>query len=119
MSRTLTATADYQRQVSQSGIATARGIALTDEDRMRGWVIERLMCDFAFSRGELVRKFGKAADTIVGEAHRLAGKLDDRLIEESGDLFVVSRERRPLVRAIAAKFDNFLSHGSAKHSAAV
>jgi len=115
----VTATADYQRRISESGIATARGIALTDEDRMRGWVIERLMCDFAFSRSELVRKFGKAANTIIGEAHSLASKLNDRVLEESGDVFVVSRERRPLVRTTAAKFDNFLSQGSSKYSAAV
>src|SRR5262249_25079838 len=40
------ATGDYQRMVSRTGMATLRGIALSNEDRMRGWVIERLMCDF-------------------------------------------------------------------------
>jgi oxygen-independent coproporphyrinogen-3 oxidase len=40
---------DYARRVQQEGLATVRGWALTADDRLRGFVIERLMCDFSFS----------------------------------------------------------------------
>jgi oxygen-independent coproporphyrinogen III oxidase len=114
-----TATGDYERLVGQTGVATARGIAFSDEDRMRGWVIERLMCDFAFSRREAAERFGEAAEIVIAEAYGLAESSQDRLIIERGDLFEVAPERRPLVRTIAAKFDGYLARGGARHSAAV
>jgi oxygen-independent coproporphyrinogen-3 oxidase len=113
------ATGDYQRLVGQSGMATARGIALSDEDRMRGWVIERLMCDFAFSRREAAERFGDAAEIVIAEAQDLTDRAESPLIIDAGDLFVVSPDRRPLVRTIAAKFDGYLARGGARHSAAV
>ena len=36
--------ADYTRRINSNQLATVRGIALTDDDRMRGNVIEDLMC---------------------------------------------------------------------------
>jgi oxygen-independent coproporphyrinogen III oxidase len=113
------ATGEYERLVGQSGVATGRGIALSGEDRMRGWVIERLMCDFAFSRREAVERFGDAAEIIIAEARDLTDCAEGLLIMDGGDMFVVSPERRPLVRTIAAKFDGYLAKGGARHSAAV
>jgi len=114
-----TATADYERAVLDSRLATSRGIALSDDDRMRGWVIERLMCEFAFSQRELTDRFGAAGGAVIAEAERIAGNDNEPLLEECGEFFVVSPERRPLVRSIAAKFDSYLPKGGARHSAAV
>lgn len=113
------ATGDYQRLVDQTSLATARGVVLSDEDRMRGWVIERLMCDFAFSGREATERFGDAAEIIIAEARDLTDRAGGPLIVDAGDLFVVRPERRPLVRTIAARFDGYLGGGGARHSAAV
>jgi oxygen-independent coproporphyrinogen-3 oxidase len=112
-------TSDYQRMVGETGMATARGIAFTEEDRVRGWVIERLMCDFAFSGREVTERFGPAADIVIAQARDLAGTKGEAMIEARADLFVVRPERRPLVRTVAAKFDGYLAKGGARHSAAV
>lgn len=40
------ATADYARAVLSGQLATARGVELTEEDRVRATVIEKLMCSF-------------------------------------------------------------------------
>jgi len=45
--------ADYERRVSDTGLATVRGILLSDDDKMRASVIERLMCEFEFSKSSL------------------------------------------------------------------
>lgn len=42
------AAADYARRIARNGLATARGSELTQDDRLRAHVIERLMCDFSF-----------------------------------------------------------------------
>ena len=113
------ATADYQRMDGENGVATARGIALTDDDRMRAWVIERLMCDFAFSANEAVARFGKAALPLLDEAAAYAASDTEGLLERHGDDFVVGKDARHLVRIVAAHFDSYLPRGTARHSAAV
>src|SRR5690606_15428124 len=49
----LVAMGDYVRAVDAGELPVARGCVLGEDDRMRGWVIERLMCDFAFAVPEL------------------------------------------------------------------
>ena len=115
----IAATGGYERAALDGRLATSRGIALSDEDRMRGWVIERLMCEFAFSRRELTDRFGAAGGAVIAEAERIADNDNEPLLEKCGELFVVSHESRPLVRSIAAKFDSYLPKGSARHSGAV
>ena len=82
-------------------------------------MIERLMCDFAFSRDEAIRRFGEAAHRIVAEARQLARGRNGLPIREEGDRFVVAPEARPLVRTVAARFDAYLDRGAARHSMAV
>ena len=113
----LTATGIYSHAADAGGLAIARGIELTDEDRMRGWIIERLMCDFGFSIGEAVGRFGDAARDLVAGA-RIALRQDE-MVDVRGDRFVVRDAGRPLVRLIAAQFDSYLASGKGRHSAAV
>mgnify|MGYP001260864538 CR=1 FL=1 len=114
-----TATGEYERLVGESGLAAARGFAFSDEDLARGWVIERLMCDFAFSPAELARLFPAHAPGILADARRLVANDRGAVFTEERDRFVVTPEGRPLVRTVAAGFDTFLRTGKARHSAAV
>lgn len=114
-----TATGQYQAMVADGGLATVRGIALTDEDRARAWIIERLMCDFGFSATEASDRFGEAAKQAIVEAGFRAASDPDRLLERHEDRFVVSEAGRPLVRLVAAQFDQYLAAGNARHSVAV
>jgi oxygen-independent coproporphyrinogen-3 oxidase len=66
------ATGDYTRRIADEGFATIRGVALSDDDRVRRWVIEKLMCDFRFSSHEALRRFGTPAGKVVMQAKRLA-----------------------------------------------
>jgi oxygen-independent coproporphyrinogen III oxidase len=113
------AAGQYERMVDAGGLATVRGIELSDDDRARAWIIERLMCDFAFSCSEAVERFGKAAEAAIVEAGHRAASGPDRLLERKGDSFVVSEAGRPLVRLVAAQFDQYLTSGNARHSVAV
>ena len=116
--QTVTATGDYRRQVVAATLPIARGIAFTDDDRMRGWVIERLMCDFRFSVREAGSRFGPAAHTVLAEATLVTQDAQPMLVRD-GDAFAVPRPHRPLVRVVAARFDRYFSTGAARHSAAV
>lgn len=108
----------YSKQVQEGGLATTRGIAFSDEDLARGWVIERLMCDFAFSAAEAEDRFGELGRQIVREAEALT-KEKDSLLVRNGDLFGIPSEAHVLVRVVAARFDTYLGKGNARHSVAV
>jgi hypothetical protein len=52
--------------------AFARGLALNDHDRVSGYIIERLMCDFAIRFDDLVQRFGVLALPLISEAYGIA-----------------------------------------------
>jgi oxygen-independent coproporphyrinogen-3 oxidase len=111
--------AEYARSVAAGGMATARGIALTEGDRMRGFVIERLMCDLTFPAHELRLRYGSACDELLREAEALMEADADRLIERDGEAFRVTDRGRPFVRTIAACFDAYLDTSDARHAPGV
>lgn len=114
----VTATPAYEHLAGAGKFATVRGIAFSGEDPARAWVIERLMCDFAFSSEEAVRRFGVTGRIVIEEAEAVAEE-DARMLVRQGELFVVPQQGRPLVRSVAARFDQYLAKGTARHSAAV
>jgi oxygen-independent coproporphyrinogen III oxidase len=113
------ATGDYQRRIENDGLAVVRGVALSPEDRMRAWVIERLMCAFEFSREELRRRFGPLSAEVDAEASKLADLENGEIFEQLTDRFRITESGRPYARLVASRFDTYLSNGAARHSAAV
>lgn len=112
------AVGDYGRMLDAGGLTVGRGVALSDDDLLRGWVIERLMCDFRFSSREAVAQFGPAANAVLSEAVMLTQEREPMLARD-GDMFAVPPDRRPLVRLVASRFDAYLGKGGARHSVAV
>lgn len=112
------AAADYARRIEQSGLATAKGIELSDEDRARGYVIERLMCDLRLSAADIREKCGASATEILRDADRLL-ELDENanFVQRTADGFLVTERGRPFLRNICAHFDTYLPSSDALHSA--
>ena len=113
------ATGEYERLIAAGGLATARGFALSEEDRMRAYVIERLMCDFALSFAALRQRFGVPAEQVIREAGAAAAEDADGLVRLAGDSLVITSVGRPFVRAVAARFDGYLRQNAARYSIAV
>ena len=113
------ATGDYMRRIGAQGLATARGIALRGDDVLRGFVVERLMCDGVLSRGELDRRFGPAAGEVIGELADFAAADTDGLIAEEDGVFRLTPRGAVFVRSVCARLDPYLRKGTARHSIAV
>lgn len=113
-----TASGEYEKLVLAGVLPVARGIAFSADDVARAWLIERLMCDFGFAVDDLVAGFPECGQSLVMDAIRLA-KAEPEKLRLEGDRFVVPAAQRPLVRAVAARFDAYLKSGAARHSAAV
>lgn len=106
-------TADWAARVRSGRLATIRGHALTDEDRLRGAVIERLLCDFAVNPGRF------AASDDVRALTRRAAALHDRAVTLSADGALAFRPaERHLARTVATAFDAYAAP-EGRHSLAV
>jgi len=112
-------TNDYKRRVSETGLAAARGYEFNEEDRMRGFVIERLMCDMRFPEPELLDRYGADAAGVVQEAKALLSADTDELLEPSDSGFRVTEKGRPFLRTICAHFDSFFKTSEQRHSMGV
>ncbi len=100
------ATSRYQGAVREGGFSSARGHAFTTEDRLRGAVIERLLCDFRVDLGAEARRLGLAASQGLA----LADGLDEALpgaTELRGSVLTIPPGARPLARVIARHFDAY------------
>lgn len=113
------ATGDYMRRIEEEDFATVRGVALSDDDRVRRWVIETLMCDFRFSSCEAMRRFGTLASDVIMQAKRLVAMESDALCEWRNDAFEITAKGRPFVRLIAARFDIYFTAATTRHSTSV
>jgi oxygen-independent coproporphyrinogen-3 oxidase len=111
------AAGEYQRRAKAGELATVRGYALSDDDRVRAAVIEKLMCEFGFSRGWLCLRHGDAALPVFEVANRMVA--EGEFLERRGDRYEIIPEMRTFTRQVAARFDIFLETSAARHSMAV
>ncbi len=109
----------WRRALSEGGLPIARGCALTREDRFRGEIIERLMCDLAVDLAEVCRRHGRAPESLHDERTRLQAMRDDGLITIDGDRLAATEQGRPFIRAVCAVFDRFLQPVTARHAPAI
>lgn len=112
------AIAQYERRVDAQGAVT-KGVAFSDEDLVRGRVIEKLMCDLVFSTRELDGAPSSIADAILVTAKDTIATDADGFVEETADGFRVTPRGRPFLRSIAAQFDAYLATTRGRHSATV
>jgi oxygen-independent coproporphyrinogen III oxidase len=101
---------DYYRSLDAGRLPIERGLALSDDDRLRRDLINRLMCDMRLD----IRSFGKAweidFDTYFpGARERLAEFQGDGLLTGlDDDDIVVTENGRLFIRNVAMIFDAYL-----------
>lgn len=111
------ATAAYTRAVRDGAFSTHRGHAFTAEDRLRGRIIEALMCDFRVSRAEILRDHAVTPDRLQAMFAECSAAFPDMVIVDADGLAIPSYAQ-PLTRMIARTFDAY-DKSTAKHSSAV
>ena len=93
-------------------LGITRGVATTDDDRLRATLIETVMCTGAIARSAV-------PPTILREAKlRLDALIADGLIDDRGTSLVATEEGLRFLRHFAACFDAHLPAGGNRHSAA-
>ena len=109
----------YAQSIAAGRLATAKGYGLTDDDRLRADIIERIMCEFGADLGDICARHGAEAGTMLKSAARLKPLISDGIVRLDGDRLAVAKDSRFLVRSVAAAFDAHLDPGKQLHSRAV
>jgi oxygen-independent coproporphyrinogen-3 oxidase len=100
------ATGAHTAAIREGRFSTTRGHVFSDEDRMRGRMIEALMCDFRIDADEIARDFGTADRALRAILSDVARAFDGHLtLDESG--LSIPHEARPLTRMIARRIDAY------------
>lgn len=110
---------EYQRKLASGGVATVRGLSLSEEDRARAHIIERLMCDLAFSAKNLEGVRPEIARALIDCASEVVADDVDGFLAPTEGGFLVTERGRAFVRVIAARFDEYLANSQGRHSVAV
>ena len=111
----------YAAAIKAGRPAIVRGIALTAEDRLRGEVIERIMCDLRADLGAVAAAHGVDPAPLLAAATGLKRFEADALVQIDGSRIDVTEAGRPFVRNVAAVFDAYLAAADTapRHASAI
>jgi oxygen-independent coproporphyrinogen-3 oxidase len=92
----------YKNTLARETFATARGYRFRDQDRVRGAIIESLMCHFQVDLAAW-----DDPGRFVDEWALLRPFIMDGLARRNGTRLIMTETGKPFVRLIAAVFDQF------------
>jgi oxygen-independent coproporphyrinogen-3 oxidase len=107
--------ADYMAAVGRDGLATARGLALTRDDHLRGAIIDQVMCLGSVDIAALCRAHHVDVDAFMTTVDLQALERDG-LVQRDGAGLVVTEAGRPFVRFVCAAFDRHYAGQEGRHS---
>ncbi|MDZ4743826.1 MAG: oxygen-independent coproporphyrinogen III oxidase [Verrucomicrobiota bacterium] len=105
---------DYEKQIALTGMATQRGILLTDEDYLRHTLIMNLLCHYELSFTQISAEFGIDFQKYFAPAFDALGEMRaDGLLDWDQDKLRVTPMGRLLIRNICMPFDEYLQKNQA------
>lgn len=99
----------YSDAIKQRKSAIRRGVCLTDDDIIRGAVINQLICHFELQPSAIEQRFGVNFHEYFAEEQPELNQFEaDGLIERSDSLIQVTPAGRLLIRRICMAFDAYI-----------
>ena len=94
----------YRSAVRETGLACRRGIVRTEEDRLRGELIERLLCDGAVDVAAVEQRHMPLPDRALVDA-RLSVLAARGLLRANRSVWALTAQGQPYAQFAAALFD--------------
>jgi len=111
--------ASWRRKIAARQLPAERILPLTLEDRLRGAVIEQLMCNLQVDLDAQAARFGLLSQPMHYALAALQPIVEAGLLEIKGGTLSVRPQGRLLLRQICSAFDTYLHATSgARHAAA-
>jgi oxygen-independent coproporphyrinogen-3 oxidase len=109
----------WRAAVEAGVLPVARGVALTDDDRFRGEIIERLMCDLTADLAGICARHGRPLSELAEPLASLAPLIAEGLVRRDGGRVSVTEAGRPVLRSVCAAFDRHLDPAATRHAKAI
>jgi oxygen-independent coproporphyrinogen-3 oxidase len=114
LTQNVTEPAPYMAMIAD-GFTTARGVAHTRDDRLRGDIIERIMCENAVDVDAVCRDHDVDPGTFLASVD-LERLQNDGLVRCAGGMLTVTDIGKPFVRFVCAAFDRHYVGVEGRHS---
>ncbi len=103
----------YQQLIDSGKLAFVKGFVLNDDDHLRQFIINQLICHFSLSFNEVQQRFGVNPQQYFSEElEELAPMIEDGLLTVSAIGIRVHNAGRLLIRRICMVFDEYLKKGN-------
>ena len=108
----------YNERIENKSLPIARGLSLTEDDRICAGLIQQLMCqsyvDLSYSIGRYIERDCDVLllDYFAPELAKLKGFEEDKLVLRNHNGFNITDNGRYFMRPIAALFDRYLDADS-------
>jgi oxygen-independent coproporphyrinogen-3 oxidase len=112
-------TGAWTRAVEAGKLPVGKGRAFVGQDKMRGEVIEALMCQGEVDLHAVARAYGAPDLWYAPSAGPLADLVREGIIQFENGRVTLTEAGQPLMRIVASTFDEYLSAGPARHAVAV
>ncbi|MBN1377649.1 MAG: oxygen-independent coproporphyrinogen III oxidase [Gammaproteobacteria bacterium] len=109
---------DYKKALQENTAIAHRGIAISQQDKMRRTIISELMCFYNVDLKQVANQY--SLDTgFESELTKLAPFFDAGLVSLDDTVLLITNNGRPYVRTVCAAFDQYLKADSSHFSLAV
>ena len=99
----------YYEKIDRGKFPVVSGLEMTGDDRIREYVIMRLMCDLKINKVNISEKFGIDFNYYFSSSlHQLAELESDGLVIETPTAILITEKGRYFLRNIAMCFDAYL-----------
>lgn len=99
----------YYAAIAEGSLPIVRGCLLSDEDKLRRWVIQSLMCRFEIHKEAFYHQFDIPFEVHFASLHsRIQHLVDERLIEDQSDRICATPLGELFIRNVASLFDKYL-----------
>lgn len=103
----------YYQLLDANQLPVVKGLLLSDDDRVRKFVIMQIICNLSLDLAELKRRYAlDFFDYFASEQEALQGLQSDGLITLDRNELIVTSSGRPFLRNICMIFDRYLQSAS-------
>jgi oxygen-independent coproporphyrinogen III oxidase len=104
----------YYEALDAGRIPVARGYLLDEDDRVRQYVIQQIMCNFRITKADVAERFGIDFDQYLAPSlARLDEVKEAGFVELDDEGLRVTQQGRVFVRNVCMAFDRYLHHKEA------
>lgn len=103
---------EYYRLLEENHLPVERGKVLSQDDKIRQWVINSFMCQFGVDKALFQKEFQIGFDEYFNrEQEHIAQCLKDYLIQIKGEKITITEFGKIFIRNVCMGFDSYLQEG--------